>query len=162
CLSEEEIVKYLEQILIITYGSEDLARARFEEIASKAKNPIELDFLINEELNTEASNTLLRMFKGENISGLINDFNTIAISHESITTKISNPHFFELLLEKQKEIAELTFQTLYHLPGELSREEMAVAMLPDFYFTKQEIASEFGVDKKTFNKWLEIIFPDKR
>ncbi|MGV7105770.1 hypothetical protein [Flavobacterium sp. U410] len=115
-------------------------------------------YLIGDNFKSFASNFVTDLTEEQK-----NDFEKISAPRKGFFSTLFNAtFFFKRLVNKNKKTKEgKVFLIRFHILNEIQKEVFCTVANEESFnklnFSKTDIANEFEVDKKTLNKWLELL-----
>lgn len=161
-INQEVLLLIIQELMNVLFdGNYEKADEKFEEIEKASLND---DEIINGFMNQfpvlELFKEISGVIKGSsNITDLINKVCYNEENIISIFERVPKEQLLKLvnIYDENIEMIKSIFTQIYDL-DEFEKEEVTKVF---FKTTKQEIANEFNVNKRTFNKWLKEFFGNR-
>lgn len=145
---------------IILFDTREKAISVLTEMETRLKTP-EGEAALSTLADLEFLESVMQHLHTNKLTGIIRGAKELNDSKDKLFKDV-NVDFLKMLLEKQKIISEHFLCTLFNIKEKpLTTQSLSEAIKKDIYYTKEEIAAEFGIDKKTLNKWLMAISGNK-
>jgi hypothetical protein len=156
-LGHDKKEEFLNQFIIILFGGEENTKFKLQEIKDKYIAQEERGMELLKLLNIDFFVEFIKNVPVNNMSESILAIDNLKSNKDKLLAKITNTDSLNFFFDKEKEIKELILKTFFNI-DESSKEILSEKIKYEVYFSKQEIADEFGIDKKTLNNWLIMIY----
>lgn len=161
-LSFEEQQEMINNLLALFYGGREELISRLTQLKGQSYSDQEIFEIIKSETNLDFWLKASEILQLDTITGVIKSSSCLQESGDELMNLITDHDGIKKMFEMQKIFAHYIFKTLFDidLQGKTSDEskELAKGLV---YVTKETIAKEFGCNKRTLSKWLEIQLGDR-
>lgn len=148
-----------DNILVFLLGDGDREKAviRFKNLRAESDSEEAFHEAFKKEINYDFLNTLYEHLNLNNISGLIRSIKSIKERAPELKKLVTNQKGLDKLLDDKNGLRSIVVKTIFYKKKEaINNKQLMEMMFKEFSISKEKIAKEeFGVDKKTFNSWLE-------
>jgi hypothetical protein len=161
-LSPKNKNKYLEELYTAFYGGEEVLKKLVAELQQHGLSDEAIGERLSADMNMEFMMEFTKLFASGNFTVLMDDVLAFEASIKTFADKINNPNTLFYWQSAQEKIAHLQFKWMYNIEfsGKSKAEQKEILKaLP--YTTKEKIAKEFDVNKRTLGKWLNYSFGDR-
>ncbi|WP_366183269.1 hypothetical protein [Flavobacterium ovatum] len=149
-------------ILNTLYGGENELKVHLTALKEQSKSDEEISDILMKEINLDF---YLRLSEIVQLGGIMDIIQLESKLHEhrnELFSLVTNPKGLERMFQIQKQLAEYQIKTLFNIDLEgKTREESKELLKVILYTTKENIAKEFGISKKTLIKWLKNSFGER-
>jgi hypothetical protein len=156
-LDHDKKEKFLSQFIIILFGGVENTELKIQEIKDKYITQEERETELHKLLNIDFFTEFIKIVPVNNMSESILVIDNLRSNKDELFSKITNPDSLNFFFDKEEEIKKLLLKTFFDIDA-FSKEILSEKIKYEVYFSKQEIADEFGIDKKTLNNWLIMIY----
>jgi hypothetical protein len=160
-LGHDKKEEFLNQLIMILFGGEENTEFKIQEIKDKYITQEEREKELQKLLNIDFFVEFSKIVPVNNMSESILANDIIKSNRDILLGKITNPETLNFCFDKTKEIAKLVFKTFFNI-DDFSKDNLNAKIKYEVYFSKQEIADEFGIDKKTLKNWLIMVYGEDR
>ncbi|MFC4164240.1 hypothetical protein ACFOWU_11265 [Epilithonimonas zeae] len=161
----EKQERLIENNLARIYGSQEIAGERIKQIKETADSDNDFEQLLINELNVDFLMKLAEpLIKPVNITEIISGLKKLSeIDLQSFITNEDNLHnFFNIDEKDEQKIIDENFTILFNVNlKKMTNDEKKIFLIKKFTVNKDDITEEFGINKRTLNKWLIYFFKDK-
>lgn len=161
--SEELILnqdfRILSDFFILIFGSEKNAKLKIEEIQNSCKTEEEIENEFKKLFNFDFFQEMYRTIPMSNLTDLYLLENISNADKKNLGLKITNPEMLNNYLSADNKIIKTSVKAYFDFDVNIENKELLANVIKyDVYFSKQDIANEFEIDKKTLNNWLTMLF----
>lgn len=148
-----------DNILVFLLGDGDREKAviKFRTLRVESDSEEAFHEAFKKEVNYEFFNELFALLDFSTISVLIRSIKSIKEQAPELKKLVTNQKGLDKLLDDKNGLRSVLVKTIFSKKkGALNEEQLMTLIFKEFSISKEKIAKEeFGVDKKTFNNWLE-------
>ncbi|EDP96758.1 hypothetical protein KAOT1_16383 [Kordia algicida OT-1] len=144
-------------VYLLGDGNKEKAINKLQALKDEANSEEEFLEAFKREVNYDFFNALYSELNFNNISGIMRSFKSIKEKVPELKKLITNQKGVDKILNDKSGLKSIIVKTIFIKKNEeITDDELMMSLFNQFSISKERIANEeFGVDKKTFNKWLE-------
>ncbi|WP_417291488.1 hypothetical protein [Corallibacter sp.] len=144
-------------VYLLGDGNKEKAINKLQALKDEANSEEEFLEAFKREVNYDFFNALYSELNFNNISGIMRSFKSIKEKVPELKKLITNQKGVDKILNDKSGLKSIIVKTIFIKKNEeITDDELMMSLFKQFSISKERIANEeFGVDKKTFNKWLE-------
>lgn len=144
-------------VYLLGDGNKEKAINKLQVLKDEANSEEEFLEAFKREVNYDFFNALYSELNFNNISGIVRSFKSIKEKVPELKKLITNQKGVDKILNDKSGLKSIIVKTIFIKQNEeITDDELMMSLFKQFSISKERIANEeFGVDKKTFNKWLE-------
>lgn len=144
-------------VYLLGDGNKEKAINKLQVLKDEANSEEEFLQAFKREVNYDFFNALYSELNFNNISGIMRSFKSIKEKVPELKKLITNQKGVDKILNDKSGLKSIIVKTIFIKQNEeITDDELMMSLFKQFSISKERIANEeFGVDKKTFNKWLE-------
>lgn len=144
-------------VYLLGDGNKEKAINKLQALKDEANSEEEFLEAFKREVNYDFFIALYSELNFNNISGIMRSFKSIKEKVPELKKLITNQKGVDKILNDKSGLKSIIVKTIFIKQNEeITDDELMMSLFKQFSISKERIANEeFGVDKKTFNKWLE-------
>lgn len=157
--STAQLEKFLIAFLTLIFGNENNAKMKVEEINKQFSTQEDKDAEFKKIINFDFFQELFKIAPMNNLSENILSIDNFEKNRELLESKIENIETLTAFLNNDKKITQLFLESIFGYAIDIENKKLLSNQLKyNVYYSKQDIAKEFNIDKKTLNNWVVMIF----
>lgn len=144
-------------VFLLGDGNREKAIIKFKNLRVESNSEEAFHEAFKKEINYDFFNALKQHLNFNSISGSIRSIKAIKEYAPELKKLVTNQRGLDKLLDNKNGLRSIVIKTIFYKKKEADNQEQLMEIIfKEFSISKERIANEeFGVDKKTFNKWLE-------
>lgn len=144
-------------VFLLGDGNREKAIIKFKNLRVESNSEEAFHEAFKKEINYDFFNALKQHLNFNSISGSIRSIKAIKEYAPELKKLVTNQRGLDKLLDNKNGLRSIVIKTIFYNKKEADNQEQLMEIIfKEFSISKERIANEeFGVDKKTFNKWLE-------